>query len=105
MRRFVGSYSSLLALREGVRGYQIAVQGLVCAKARLKALYRSRGIRGPGEAMVEAVTRASSLERLPVAHWVPGEQRSEQLDAAAIARERAEAWLLSAAHNLRWPGR
>lgn len=34
-----------------------------------------------------------------------GEQRCEQLDAAATAHERAEAWSLSEAHKLpSWPG-
>jgi transposase len=85
-RRFDG-------LRQAVRAQQIAVKDMTRAKNRLNALYRSRGIHGPSEAIYDPEQRTAWLRKLPSAYQTLGEMLSRQLDGLTEANERAEQWL------------
>ena len=92
-RRFAG-------LRQAVRAHQLAVKDMTRAKNRLNALYRSRGIRGMGEAIYDPEKRTAQLRKLPSSYRMLAEMLSHQLDARIDASQRAEKWLAKEAASL-----
>jgi transposase len=84
-------------LRQAVRAHRVAVREMVRAKNRLKAQYRSRGVRELSNEVYEAEKRTNWLRKLTGPHRTIGELMSFQLDAAMQAHERAEKWLLDEA--------
>lgn len=92
--------SRFAALREAVRGHQMATNDLVRAKNRLKAQYRSRGLHGMGDAIYDPARRADWLKKLPPAKRRLSEHLSEHLDAMVRSHEQAERWLLEQARAI-----
>src|SRR6266567_1123689 len=85
------------ALREAVRGHQVVVRDMVRAKSRVKAIYRSRGLQGMGQAVYEPEKRDQWLCKLPPHRRQLAELLSDELDGLIKMHERAEEWLLEQA--------
>lgn len=88
----------LAALRNAVRAYAVAVQDSVRVKTRLKAVFRSRGIRA-GASVYGSKSRVGWLQQLPAAHRPLAAWMGEELDALQPLRDRAEEWLLKEART------
>lgn len=87
----------LRALREAVRCYQLAVGDLVRAKNRLRAVFRSRGVRArPGEIYASS-KRPAWLEQLPPAVRRRAGVMGDHLDRVIDTHEQAQTWLLEEA--------
>ncbi len=86
----------LAALQSAARAYGIAVRDSVRVKNRLKAVFRSRGIRVDRD-VYDPTARGEWLKDLPGAHRPLAEWIGEELDALLPLREKAEAWLLKEA--------
>jgi transposase len=84
-----------VALREAVRAYEIAQRDMVRAKARLNAVYRSRGLSGMGSKIYDRASRQDWLFKLPPHRRELAELLSSQLDGLMTIHEEAEAWLLT----------
>jgi transposase len=81
------------ALREAVRGYEMATQDLVRAKNRLRAAFRARGVSVAREAFADPDQHATESKKLPPAQQRLAGQLSERLKMAIAAHEVAESWL------------
>ncbi len=81
------------ALREAVRGYEMATKDLVRAKNRLRAAFRARGVSVARGAFADPDRHATEIKRLPSAQRRLADQLSERLKTAIAAHEVAEIWL------------
>lgn len=84
-------------LRAAVRGYRALVGDVVRAKNRLKAVYRSRGLQGMGNAVYDPQERKSWLKKLPPDRRRLAELLSAELDSLLEVHEEAQHWLLEQA--------
>jgi len=80
------------ALRQAVRGYQVATQDLARAKQRTKAVFRSRGL-DVDASIYQPDERAKWLRQLPAPYRRLAELRAMQLDMTTEVHAQAEAWL------------
>jgi transposase len=87
------------ALRQAVRGYQVATRDLVRAKSRMKAVFRARGIQ-VHSALYEAAQRCELVRQLPPPHRRLVELLATQVEALAEVREQSEAWLMEEAKEV-----
>jgi transposase len=87
---------ALAFLSNAVRAQLIAVRDLSRAKNRLRAVFRSRGVRCGRRVYCEA-GRALWVKQLPTSHQRLAEWLGQQLDALASLHETAEQWLLEQA--------
>lgn len=83
-------------LRNAVQAHLMAVRDVSRAKNRLRAVFRSRGVRVGGQVYAEA-GRALWLKQLPVSHRPLAQWLGRQLDALEPLHESAEEWLLKEA--------
>jgi transposase len=79
-------------LRDAVRGYTMLTGDLVRVKNRLRALYRSRGLR-TDERIYRSEERGAWERKLPVSHGRLAEMFGGYLDTVEEMRETAEDWL------------
>ncbi len=86
----------LAALKNAVRGHLMVVRDVVRVKNRLKAIWRSRGIRST-VGVYDPNTRGGWIKRLPAAHRSLAEGLGQQLDVLEPLREQAERLLLKEA--------
>ena len=86
----------MTGLRNAARAYAMAVRDTVRVKNRLKAVFRSRGIRSD-ESVYEASKRARWLKQLPSGHREFAAWLGRELDALSPLREEAEERLLEEA--------
>lgn len=86
----------MTGLRNAARAYALAVRDTVRVKNRLKAVFRSRGIRSD-ESAYEASKRARWLKQLPSGHREFAAWLGRELDALSPLREEAEERLLEEA--------
>jgi len=88
------------ALKELARTYENAVEDTTRTMLRLKALFRARAIRTPGQDVYEPETRDEWLARLPDrAVRFRAESLSKQLDVLKQIRQQAKASLLCEARK------
>jgi transposase len=80
-------------LREAVRAHRAITRDVVRAKNRLRAIFRTRGIRGFKRDLYVAESRQPWLEQLSAARRRRAELCAEQLDHQLAMEKRAEAWL------------
>jgi len=71
----------LRELREAMRTYEVAVQDLVRAKNRLRALFRSRGVRELSDAIYDPMKRHEWIQMLHTAFRQRARWLGEHLDA------------------------
>lgn len=92
------------ALREFARTYQALVEDGTRLMNRLKALFRARGIRSPGQQLYAPMRRADWLAQLPAAAVrFRAETLLGQLDAVQAVRPNAKrAMLAEAQRDPRW---
>lgn len=83
-------------LRNAVRAQLIAVRDLSRAKNRLRAVFRSRGVRVRRQAYAEAA-RTLWMKQLPTSHQRLAQWLGQQLDALKPLHDAAEKWLLEEA--------
>jgi transposase len=81
-------------LRAAAKTYLVTQRDMVRVKARLNALYRSRGFARLKSDIYDLGKRESWLARLPSAQRDQAELFSTQLDALLEAHELAQNWLL-----------
>lgn len=86
----------LSALRNAVRSHLMMVRDVVRVKNRLKAIWRSRGIRTTA-GVYEPQTRGGWIRQLPAAYRPLAERLGRQLDVLEPLREEAERSLLKEA--------
>ena len=86
----------LAALRNAVRGHLMVVRDVVRVKNRLKAVWRSRGIRSTA-GVYDHGTRGGWIRQLPTAYRPLAERLGRQLDVLEPLREDAERCLLKEA--------
>lgn len=86
-------------LRELARTHQAIVRDLVRVQARLKSLYRSRGIPTPGRAVYAKTQRERWQPQLPAPARATARWLYEQIDFLAALRERAEQDLIRESHK------
>jgi transposase len=86
----------LSALKNAVRGHLMVVGDVVRVKNRLKAVWRSRGIRSTA-GVYAPETRAGWIRQLPLAYRPLAERLGRQLDVLEPLREDAERSLLKEA--------
>jgi len=86
----------LAALKNAVRGHLMAVRDVVRVKNRLKAIWRSRGIRST-VGVYDPDTRGRWVSRLPQAYRALAEGLGKQLDVLEPLRAEAECSLLKEA--------
>jgi transposase len=86
----------LAALKNAVRGHLMTVRDVVRVKNRLKAIWRSRGIRSTA-GVYEPKTRGGWIRQLPAAYRQLAERLGRQLDVLEPLREEAERSLLKEA--------
>jgi transposase len=79
----------LAALRNAVRGHLMIVRDVVRVKNRLKAVWRSRGIRSTA-GVYEPGSRAGWIKQLPAAYRPLAERLGRQLDVLDPLRQEAE---------------
>jgi len=85
-------------LRSAVRAYDVIQRDMVRCKNRLKALYRSRGLWGMGDAIYREGKREEWLIKLPNEHYRNlATLLSGELDGLVKMFAEAEAWLLKEA--------
>jgi transposase len=97
-RTIFKSPKTMTGLRQAARGYIAIRRDVVRAKARLKALFRSRGIRPESKTdLYDPETRQAWLDKLPPSHRRLGELLGAELDALAQPYETAQNWLLEEA--------
>jgi len=82
----------LAGLRSAACAYRLATRDVVRAKNRLKAVFRSRGIRSDS-AVYEPASRDRWLKQLPSGSWELAAWCGEELDVLIPLREEAEEWL------------
>lgn len=92
-----GMYRSL---REGVRAHLAVQSDQARTKNRLRAIYRSRGIRGAGEQVYDPIARRPWLALLPDAAQRRARVLSDELDRLVDLVEETEHWLRDEAHRL-----
>jgi hypothetical protein len=86
------------ALKELARTYENAVEDTTRTMLRLKALFRARAIRTPGQAVYEPENRSEWLARLSErGARLRAESLSRQLDVLKQIRQRAKAAMLAEA--------
>jgi transposase len=88
----------LSALKNAVRGHLMVVRDVVRVKNRLKAIWRSRGVRTT-DGVYEPSTRGRWIKRLPAAHRSLAEGLGQQLDVLEPLREQAERSLIKEAKS------
>lgn len=88
----------LSALKNAVRGHLMVVGDVVRVKNRLKAIWRSRGIRSTA-GVYAPETRAGWITQLPLAYRPLAERLGCQLDVLEPLREDAERSLLKEART------
>ena len=86
----------LAALKNAVRGHLMAVRDVVRVKNRLKAIWRSRGIRSTA-GVYEPKARGGWIKQLPASYRPLAERLGRQLDVLEPLREEAERSLLKEA--------
>ena len=79
-------------LRQAVRGYQATTRDLIRAKARLKAVFRGRGV-AVDDGVYDPSQRSKSLRRLPGSYRRLAELLATQVDAAERIHDQAASWL------------
>jgi transposase len=82
------------ALREHSRTHAMLAGDVVRVQARLKSLYRSRGIPTPGAAVYGQRGRGQWIKQLPRATRTAASQLYDQLDLLVELKEKAEAELI-----------
>ncbi len=83
-------------LRNAVRVQLMAVRDLSRAKNRLRAVFRSRGVRVGRQVYGEAARRLW-VKQLPTSHHLLAQWLGQQLDALVPLHDTAEQWLLEQA--------
>jgi transposase len=83
-------------LRNAVRAHLMAVKDLTRAKNRLRAVFRSRGVRVIRDVYSKA-GRAMWVKQLPTSHQTLAEWLGQQHDALVPLHDAAEEWLLKEA--------
>ena len=83
-------------LRNAVRAHQIAVRDLSRAKNRLRAVFRSRGVRVQRHVYAEAA-RTLWVKQLPTSYQPLAQWLGQQLDALKPLHDAAAKWLLKEA--------
>ena len=86
----------LSALKNAVRGHLMVVRDVVRVKNRLKAIWRSRGIR-TSDGVYDAEARSRWIKRLPHSYRALAERLGQQLDVLEPLKEQAERSLLEEA--------
>jgi transposase len=81
-------------LRSAVKAYIVTLRDMIRSKARIRALYRSRGIQGLSSAIYDPERRTSWLPQLPAAQRRRMGLLSMQLDGLTQAHQMANEWLL-----------
>jgi transposase len=94
----VGRYG---LLRELARAYRMQVQDSVRVQNRIHALYRSRGLASPGEALFSSATRNSCIENLPPRLQPVADLLVREYDAVQLLRADAETQMLCEARRHR----
>jgi len=84
------------ALRDAVRAQLMAVRDVTRTKNRLKAIWRSRGLR-PDGSVYDPKSRAEGLKELPLVHRALAEWIGREHDALMPLRDQAEEWLVKEA--------
>ena len=77
-------------LRELARSHQMIARDLVRAQARLKSVYRSRGIRTPGRTVYGRTHREQWQQQLPATARTTAARLYEQIDFLVALKEHAE---------------
>jgi hypothetical protein len=77
-------------LRELARTHQTIGRDLIQVQARLKSVYRSRGIRTPGRAVYGRTHREPWQQQLPASARATAARLYEQIDFLVALKERAE---------------
>jgi transposase len=89
-----------VALKELARTYENAAQDTTCTMLRLKALFRARAIRTPGQEVYQPESRDEWLAKLPErAVRFRAESLSRQLDVLKQIRQQAKAAMLAEARK------
>ncbi len=91
----LGRYKTL---RQLVRAHRMVVQDVVRVQARLKALYRSRGVRAVGQSVYGA-KRGTWLAQLDKALLPSVAILYEELDALSELRQKAREALIEESHR------
>lgn len=86
-----------MTLREAVRGYLAVQKDVVRAKARLHALYRSRGLSGMDSGIYSPRQRDAWLVQLPAGRRPLARLMASELDGLIATYAHAQEWLLSEA--------
>jgi len=97
-RRIFKAKGQYTALRQAVATHRMAVQDMVRSKNRLKALYRSRGVR-TNATIYDPEQRGSWLKKLPPAQRRGAVLQCAQLDGVTETARQAEDWLLEEARR------
>jgi transposase len=82
-------------LRELMRAHLVVSRDLVRAQARLKGVYRSRGVATPGRAVYRRADRASWLSQLPPPYRCRAERLYTQIDFLSEQKQEAESDLIT----------
>ena len=85
-----GAFSGL---KEAVYAHRAMTQDAVRSKNRLKAVFRTRGLRGFGQQLYAPESRQPWLEKLSPTRRLRAAVYAEQLDSQLAMLKRAEAWL------------
>ena len=89
-RRVFKAPGAFSELRELARTHTALSRDLVRVQARLKSVYRSRGVRAVGQTVYGAKRRAQWQEQLPHSAQLRARSLYEQLDFLVELKERAE---------------
>jgi len=88
----------LAGLRSAACAYRLATRDVVRTKNRLKAVFRSRGIRSD-IGVYEAASREQWLKQLPSGSRELADWLGQELDGLVPLRDEAEEWLLKEAKS------
>ena len=94
-RRIFKAPRHFAMLRELARTHRAIGRDLVRVQARLKSVYRSRGIRTPGRAVYAKTHRERWQQQLPASARVTAGRLYEQIDFLVALKERAEQDLIA----------
>jgi transposase len=90
--KHVGAFAML---RQLVRAHALIVQDTVRVQNRIKALFRSRGVRVVGKNIYRAEKRAEYLRELPTSSHAAARLLFAQYDAISLVREQAHEELVT----------